>query len=162
MTMFQKVLDAIGNTTTPMVGSTGYLDHSPWTMPVKGVDPHGRPFFSIPLCTKSTSCYDMKNGEVHVHEGKGMVTFFQRYTSDPMLWVTANSHDVGENVTPILNGAIKDPDNGDVVEMMLRILKGEEVEFIFEKDMYNSRFTMTSRLLTPFEVIRLIQDEIHN
>jgi hypothetical protein len=151
MTMFEKILAAIIDTATIEVGCTSYLDTAPWSNPVKGICPKGRPFFSLPM--------EIVELEQYIGEPErkktctGMTTFFQRYTDDKKVWVTAKSHSAGAASSPILSGAVSDPDNGNTEELLLQLLQGETVTFIWSQDWdYKVKYTRICRLLTPAEV----------
>lgn len=155
--MFEQVFAAITTVVTLQKGSTGYLDEVPWsTVPVKGVDASGRPFFALPLFTTKLDRHGGIDTNVYHKEGRGMVTFFKRY-SDPNhnVWVSADSHKTDGYANPTIRGALENPNNGDLEDMMLRVVSGETVEFIYEDKKAPhlwGRFARTTRLMTPDEV----------
>lgn len=155
--MFEQVFAAITTVVTLQKGCTGYLDEVPWSaVPVKGVDASGRPFFSLPLFTTKLDRHGGIGSNVYPKEARGMVTFFKRY-SDPThnVWVSADSHKTHGFADPTIRGKLENPSNGDLEDMMLRVVSGETVEFIYEdKKSPNEwgRFSRTTRLMTPDEV----------
>lgn len=153
--MFEKIISSsIQTTASAPISDTGYLDMMPWTGPVKGTDEHGRPFFALPLETVQERRI-RTGGQVFKHITVGMVCFFQRYSNDSGLWVTAESHVAGEPAAPIPNGAIRNPDNGRVEDLLLKVLNGETVEFFYKstwKDDVDCFMRFTTRMLTPVEI----------
>lgn len=155
--MFEAIMNAITTTVTLAKGCTGYLDEVQWSsVPVKGIDNAGRPFFSLPLITKKDERHGGLGSPVHSKESRGMVTFFKRFT-DPThpVWVTADSHTTRGYANPTIRGALENPANGDIEDLLLRVVCGETVEFVYE-DKKNpdewGRFSRTTRLMTPEEV----------
>lgn len=157
--MFEKVLAAITNILpTIKTGSTGYLDEVPWIhTPVKGVDAEGRPFFALPLTTTKADRVGGKGEPEYFNERYGVVCFFKRY-SDPtnQTWVSIGSHRTGEDANPCAEGALHDPANGKLEELLLKLVKGERVEFTWQNpknpDKYG-RSHRASRVLKPEEVL---------
>lgn len=131
---FQKVFDAIPLTMPldrkPVMGTTGYLDMMPWMPPTKGTDEYDRPFFTLPLHVYGE--HRIGQGEVWKDDASiGQTTFFQRYT-DSDIWVSAESHIAGSHANPCLHGELANPSNGDLEEMLLKVIEGEDVEFLWK------------------------------
>lgn len=157
--MFKKIFEKIQQETMAIVGSTGYLDMMPWGPPAKGVDQHGRPFFVLPVRVVEEHRYGM--GTVFVQERTGMVCFFKRY-SDPSssVWVTATSHIAGNGANPVLTGALQNPDNGVLEELLLKILDGQESEFLFEKGWKDGTYyKFRARLPTAEEIEKVKRED---
>jgi hypothetical protein len=161
--MFHKIFEFLTTTIEiAPLGSTGYLDMFPWLNAGKGTDQYGRPFFVIPLETKKGNRHGPAGETVYESTNRGMVCFFKRYSStDSPVWVVGQSHIAGANASPLLGGPVGNPTNGDVEEMLLRVLKGETVEFVYEgPEYFDSRYTRTTRMLSPQEVEEEIQKVI--
>lgn len=142
---------------TAHIGYTGYLDEMPWSEgAVKGSDENGRPFFALPLLTIRHDRHGNKGSPIHTGQGISMVCFFKRY-SDPThpVWVACNSHKTRGNANPIVGGRIENPLNGDIEQLMLRLVSGEAVEFIWgskdEPDNWGL-YSKVCRLMSPAEV----------
>jgi len=150
--MFEKIFAAITNVRKAPIGGTGYLDLMPWSDPVKGEDCFGRPYFVLPLKVIASNRHGRGMGH-HFSYGEGMICFFQRFTNDPTLWHSVGSHVAGNPISPVMDGQIRNPDNGDLETKLLEILAGKEVTFVFEKDWKGEcRYERKAMLLMPIEV----------
>jgi hypothetical protein len=158
---FQKVFDAISAVlSNPPIGDTGYLDMMPWMPPSKGTDESGRPFFTLPLHVHGA--YRIGKNPVHIDSPSvGQTTFFKRYSgSDSDIWVTAESHVAGFHANPCLHGELVDPDNGNLEEMLLRVVNGEEVEFLWKAGWNDGTFyRRICRLATPEEIAASVKSD---
>ena len=150
--MFENVMKLIASTDNRiLVGGTGYLDLAPWSGPTKGIDEHGRPFFSLPLEVKSMNRIGA-DGEEYTDTRRGMVTFFKRFSDpDSTIWVTGSSHVAGEGAR-VFDSAVSNPDNGNAEAMMANVVAGDTVVFLWEKDWNGSKQVRTVRMLTASEL----------
>jgi hypothetical protein len=151
--MFEKILAKLTKVyENIIIGDTGYLDQMPWIdEPVKGVDAKGRPFFALPLYVEVVE--KMSDGTEYRRVLLGVTVFFKRY-SDPThaVWVTAGSHVIGSSPSPVIEGAIGNPDNGDVEDLIEKLIAGETVEFIYDSIAFNGKYRRTARVLRPDEI----------
>jgi hypothetical protein len=155
--MFSMIFEKLQNSILPSIeiGATGYLDQMPWSKPVCGEDESRRAFFALPVRLVETVDSN-RSDNPHLPRPStrtGMVVFFQRYSSDPDIWVTANSHVAGNSPTIVEHGLLRNPDNGDLEDIIFRALNGETVTCEYGKGYdAGTKFSYTWRILTENEL----------